>query len=95
MPLERFSRRLSYVFLCATPFLVIIAAAVRALRIPGVYHTIGGVLFAAICIAAWTLGAQAIRADVQDRRQLGIAGLLFVAPFAIVALLWSALARPG
>jgi hypothetical protein len=24
---------------------------VRALRIPGVYHVIGGVLFAAICIA--------------------------------------------
>jgi hypothetical protein len=95
MPLERFNRRLSYVFLCATPFLVIIAAALRALRIPGVYHVIGGVLFAAICIAAWTLGARAIRADVQGLRQLGLSGALLVTPFTIVALLWVGLGPPG
>ena len=29
----------------------LIFAAVRALRVPGVYHAIAGVLFAAICIA--------------------------------------------
>ncbi|MCM3904315.1 MAG: hypothetical protein ND866_21685 [Pyrinomonadaceae bacterium] len=94
MPLERFNRRLSYVFLCATPFLVIIAAAVRSLRIPGVYHVIGGVLFAAIWIAAWTLGARAIRADVQGLRQLGLSGALLVAPFTIVALLWVGIGPP-
>ncbi len=94
MPFERFNRRLSYVFLCATPFLVIIAAAARPLRIPGVYHVIGGVLFAAICIAAWTLGARAIRADVQGRRQLALAGALLMAPFAIVALLWVGIGPP-
>jgi hypothetical protein len=51
-------QRISYVFLCATPFVAFIAAAVRPLRIPGVYHVIGGVLFAAISTAAWTLGAR-------------------------------------
>jgi len=61
-------QRISYVFLCATPFLAMIAAAVRRLRIPGVYHVIGGVLFAAISAAGWTLGARAIRADVQSMR---------------------------
>src|SRR5712691_672812 len=94
MPLSHFDRRISHVSLCATPFLVGIFAAVRALRIPGVYHAIGGVLFAAICIAAWTLGARAIRADAQDRRLLGLAGTLLVTPFALVALLWVGLGTP-
>ena len=87
-------QRISYVFLCATPFVAFIAAAVRPLRIPGVYHVIGGVLFAAICTAAWTLGARTIRANVQGRRQLGLAGALLVAPFAIVALFWIGLGPP-
>lgn len=94
MPTDHSKQRLSYVFLCAAPFFVIIAGAVRALRIPGVYHVIGGVLFAAICTAAWTLGARTIRADVQGRRQLGLAGALLVAPFTIVALLWVGLGPP-
>jgi hypothetical protein len=87
-------QRISYVFLCAALFVALIAAAVRALRIPVVYHVIGGVLFAVICIAAWTLGARAIRADVQSRRQLALAGALLVAPFTIVALLWVGIGPP-
>lgn len=87
-------QRLSYAFLCATPFVAFSAAAERPLRIPGMYHAIGGVLFAAISTAAWTLGAQAIRADVQSRRQLALAGALLVAPFAIVALLWVGIGAP-
>jgi len=94
MPTDHGKQRLSYLFLCATPFLVTIVAAVRALRVPGVYQAIGGVLFAAISIAAWTLGARAIRADAQGRRQLGLAGALLVAPFAVVALLWVGLSTP-
>ncbi len=88
------ARRASYILLCATPFLVIGVVAVRALRIPGVYHVIGGVLFAAIAIAAWTLGARAIAADGQDRRRLGIAGILLAVPFALMALLWVGLGPP-
>ena len=87
-------QRISFVFLCATPFLAAIAAVARPLRIPGVYHVIGGVLFAGISIAAWTLGARAIRADVQGRRLLGLAGILLVTPFALVALLWVGIGGP-
>lgn len=87
-------QRMSYVFLCATPFVTCIAAAVRPLRIPGVYHVIGVVLFAVISTAAWTLGARTIRANVQARRLLGLAGILLVTPFALVALLWVGIGGP-
>lgn len=59
-------QRISFVFLCATPFVAAIAAVARPLRIPGVYHVIGGALFAAISIAACTLGAREIRADAES-----------------------------
>jgi hypothetical protein len=86
--------RISYVVLCATPFVAIGAALARPLRIPGVHHAIGAVLFVAISAAAWTLGARAIRSGVQNRRQLALAGTLLVAPFAMLALLWVGLGGP-
>src|SRR2546427_6899409 len=81
-------RRVSYVFLCIVPFLSFVVVGVRAFRVPGVYQAVGVAYFAAIAIAAWTLGARAIRADAQDRRLLGLAGTLLVTSFAPVALLW-------
>lgn len=94
MSTEHSKQRLSYVFLCMTPIVASIAVGVRPLRIPGVHHAIGGVLFVAISTAAWTLGARAIRGNVQSRRQLALAGALLVAPFAIVALLWVGISAP-
>jgi hypothetical protein len=94
VPTDHRKRQISYVFLCATPFIAIGAVFPRPLRIPGVYHVIGGVLFAAICTAAWTLGARAARGDVQNRRQLAIAGTLLLTPFAMIALLWVGLSGP-
>jgi hypothetical protein len=91
---DRSKQRISYIVLCATPFVAFGAAAVRPLRIPGVYHVIGGVLFAAISAAAWTLGARAITADVQSRRQLALAGTLLLTPFAMVALFWVGIGAP-
>jgi len=85
-------RRVSYVFLCVVPFLSFVVVGVRAFRVPGVYQGVGVTYFAAIAIAAWTLSARSIRADVQDRRLLGLAGTFLVTPFALVALLW---AGPG
>jgi hypothetical protein len=85
---------MSYGFLCATPFIAFGAAAVRPLRIPGVYQVIGGVLFVAISTAAWTLGARAIRADVQSRQELALAGTLLLAPFALIALFWVGIGGP-
>jgi hypothetical protein len=87
-------RRVSYVFLCIVPFLNFVVVGVRAFRVPGVYQAVGVTYFAAIAIAAWTLGARAIRADAQDRRLLGLAGTLLVTSFALVALLWIGLGAP-
>jgi hypothetical protein len=88
-------RRVSYVFLCIVPFLSFVVGGVRAFRVPGVYQAVGVAFFAAIAIAAWTLGARAISAaDAQGRRLLGLAGTLLVAPFALVALLWVGLGPP-
>src|SRR5207237_8022545 len=87
-------RRVSYVFLCIVPFLSFVVVGVRAFRIPGVYQAVGVAYFAAIVIAAWTLSAGAIRADVQGRRLLGLAGTLLVTSFAPVALLWVGIGGP-
>ena len=87
-------QRISFVFLCATPFVAFIVGAVRPLRKPGVYHVLGALLFAAIATAAWTLGARAIRADGQSRRLLGLVGILLLTPFALVALFWVGLGPP-
>jgi hypothetical protein len=94
MPDRHLARRLSDIFLCATPFLVAAVAAPRALRVSGVHHVVGGVLFLAILLAAWTLGGRAIKADAPERRQYALGGALLVAPFALVALLWVGLGTP-
>lgn len=88
------ARRVSYVFLCLVPFLNFVVVGVRALRVPGVYQVAGVAYFAAIALAAWTLGARAIRADAQDRRLLGLAGTLLITSFALVSLLWVGLGGP-
>src|SRR5207247_10148479 len=87
-------RRVSYVLLCIVPFLSFVVVGVRAFRVPGVYQTVGVAYFAAIAIAAWTLSAGAISADVQNGRLLGLAGTLLVTPFALVAPLWAGLGGP-
>ncbi len=87
-------RRVSYVFLCIVPFLSFAVGGVHAFRVPGVYQAVGVIYFAAIAIAAWTLGARAIRAGAQDRRLLGLAGTLLVIPFSLVALLWVGVGGP-
>src|SRR6202045_5400545 len=87
-------RRVSYVFLCIVPFLNFAVVGVRAFRVPGVYQAVGVAYFAAIAMAAWTLGARAIRGDAQDRRLPGLAGTLLVTSFALVALLWVGLGAP-
>jgi hypothetical protein len=83
------TRRLSYVFLCIVPFLCFVVLGVRPLRIPIVYQVVGVAYFGAIVIAAWTLGARAIRADGPDRRLLGVAGALLVTLFALGSSLLS------
>lgn len=87
-------RRISYVFLCTVPVLAIAVAAPRALRVSPVYQTVGGVLFAAIVIAAWVLGARSITAGAEGKQRLALAGGLLLTPFALVVLLWVGLGPP-
>src|SRR5438046_7456850 len=79
-------RRVSYVCLCIVPFLSVVVVGVRAFRVPGAYQAVGAAYFAAIAIAAWTLGKRATRADVQGRRLLRLAGPRLATPPGRVAL---------
>ena len=92
--MNRTARRISYIFLCTLPFLDFIVVGVRAFRIPDVYQAIGGVLFAVIVIAAWTLGARLIGSGAAGERRLALAGTLLIAPWAIISLLWVGLGAP-
>src|SRR2546427_9513964 len=92
--MNRTARRISYLFLCALPFLDIVVVGVRALRIPGVYQAIGAVLCVAIVIAVWNLGGRVIGSGAEGGRRLALAGALLIVPFAIISLLWVGLGAP-
>ncbi len=92
--MDRTGRRISYIFLCALPFLDLVIVGLRPLRIPGVYSAVGGVLFAAIVIAAWILGGRVIGSAATGRRRMALAGSLLIAPWAIISLLWVGLGAP-
>ena len=94
MPIDLPARRVSYVFLCAVPVLAIAFAAPRALRTPVLYESIGAALFAAILLAAWTLGARAIRTGPEEKRKLVLAGSFLLVPFALISLFWVGLGPP-
>lgn len=87
-------RRIGYFFLCAFPILVFVVAAARPLRIAGVYQVIGGLLFTAVAIAAWSVGARAIGLKEAGPRKLALAGVLFILPWAIISLLWVGIGPP-
>src|SRR5258705_787282 len=92
--MNRTARRISYIFLCALPFLDLVVAGVRALRIPGVYQAIGVLLLAVIVIAAWILGARVIGSGAAERRRLALGGTLLILPWTIISLLWVGLGPP-
>ncbi len=94
MRVTSITRRVSYVFLCLVPFLLFPLVGVRALRIPGVYQTVGAVLFTAIIIAAWLLGVRAIKGP-EGRQRLALAGTFLLVPSTLFSLLWIGLASPG
>ena len=87
-------RRISYIFLCVFPFLALGAAAARPLRVAGLFHVIGGVLFTAVAIAAWSVGARVISVKEAGARKLALAGVLFILPWAIISLLWVGIGPP-
>jgi len=87
-------RRMSYVFLCALPFFALAVAAARPLRSPGVHQIIGGVLFAASVVAAWSVGARVIGDKDAEARKLALAGVLLLLPWALISLLWVGVGAP-
>lgn len=87
-------RRVSHVFLSLFPFLAIPLAAPRALRMPGVYQVIGGIICLAMVIAAWVLGARLISSGPESKQRQALAGALLLVPFALISLLWVGLGAP-
>lgn len=87
-------RRFGYVFLCIVPFLNFAVVGVRLFRVPGVYQGMGVAYFAAMAIAAWTLGARAIIEKAERERRLALAGMLLILPSTLAALLWVGLGPP-
>jgi len=87
-------RRIGYAFLCVLPFLDLAVCAARPLRIPGVYQVLGIVLFAAVVMAAWSVGVRVIGTKDARARKLALAGALLILPWALIALLWVGLGAP-
>ena len=86
-------RRFSVMFLSALPFLALATVAPRPLHdVPG-HEAIGVVLFAAALVALWRLARTALARDT-PARTLALAGVLLIAPWVLVALLWTGLGAP-
>lgn len=92
--MSKVRRRVGYVFLCILPFLLFVVFGVRNLRIPGVFQAVGAVLFVAVAIAAWTLGARTLRSGPPEKRGIALAGALFVVPWWLMSLLWIGIGPP-
>jgi len=90
----RLSRRLSIAFVCALPFLASALSAPRDLRIPVVSPAIGAAVFVLLCLALAVLAARPLRCGPEPARLAAVAGCLFLAPFALIALLWVGLGTP-
>jgi hypothetical protein len=88
------NRRFSYWFLFAIFIVAIVLAAIRPLRVSGVYQVVGIIQFAAMAFAAWTLGARAITTGDRGPRLLALSGILLITPFALLAFLWVGLGPP-
>jgi hypothetical protein len=84
-------RRISYVFLCAIPFLNFGVIGARALR---PYWFAGIVYFAAMIIAAWSLCGRALRSGTEREQRMSLTGGLLILFTVVTALLWVGLAPP-
>ena len=88
------ARRIGYVFLCVFPFLNLVVASARPLRVSGVYQPVGFAMFTAIAISVWFVGREVMRVKESGPRQIALAGLLLILPSAIVSLLWVGIGPP-
>jgi hypothetical protein len=80
-------RRLNSIVLSAGLVSMAVLFGVRATYIPVVYRAPAVLLLIVIGVAAWNLGARAIRSEALERRRLAVAGGLLIAPWALFAVL--------
>ena len=87
-------RRVSFMVLCAMPWLIVPITGARGLRVPVVHEVVGLLLFATLVLSSWWLafppGRSATRSGARDR----LSGILLLMPFALIALLWVGLGTP-
>jgi hypothetical protein len=87
-------QRLSYIILCVGLVLVTVVFGIRAKYAPAVHYMLAVIQFTVIGLAAWQLGLWAIRAQMEERRKLAVAGGLLILPFALFSLL-AGIGPPG
>ena len=87
-------RRITYVFLCALPLIAVAFGSSRPLRTAGWSQRIGGVLFTLVIAAAWLASPRQVDLEEPGRGKQALAGLLLLAPWAIISLLWVGLGPP-
>ena len=87
-------RRSAYIFLCAFLFIAVVFVSVRPLRIAGVFQALGVFLFTAVAIAAWLSGPRKVDLKAAGRGKQALAGIVLIAPSAIVSLLWVGIGPP-
>lgn len=87
-------KRFCYWFLFAIFIVAIVTGAIRPLRVSPLYQIIGVIQFAAMAVAAWTLGARAVTSASRESQLLARAGIFLTTPFALLALLWVGLGPP-
>ena len=93
--MERSARSvLAFRFLCLFPFLTFVCVAARPLRIPGVHQALGLLLFAVIVASVWFLVGPVVISGPEPARGRALAGILLLAPWAAIALLWVGLGPP-
>lgn len=90
--MKRDFERVAYVFLCIVPFLNLVAASARGFRPEHV--PIGLVLFLLIAAAAWAAGGRVLFAGPEGSRQIALAGVALLLPFALIALMWAGIGAP-
>lgn len=90
----RAAEKLSFIVLCALPFVAIALAAARPLHeLPG-HDVIGGLLFAVALACTWRLVGSITTRDGSVPPTLALSGVFLIAPWAVIALLWVGLGAP-
>ena len=87
-------RQGGFAFLCALPFLALALVAPRPLHELPAREFVGLAIFAVALACLWRAGAAAIARHGPSARPLVLAAAFLLAPWMLVALLWTGLGAP-